>query len=109
MGGGFQRAARGRHVAASNRRAAEVELRGDAMRYLIALLLFAGCATAVPPQPPPCPAVPQFGLPDVQKQIDEYLASGRYDADFAAVVDSARAWLEERAPKATRPAIVLDI
>ncbi len=79
------------------------------MRYLFALLLLAGCATAVPPRPPVCPVVPQLALPEVQKQIDAYIASGRYDADFAAVVDSARAWLEERAPQATRPAIVLDI
>lgn len=79
------------------------------MRYLLALLLFAGCAATVPPQPPPCPVVPQIGLPDVQRQIDEYIASGRYNADFAAVVDRARAYLEERVPQASRPAIVLDI
>ena len=80
------------------------------MRYLLALLLFAGCAATAPSaQPPPCPAVPQVGLPDIQRQIDQYIASGRYEADFAAVVDAARAWMEERAPQATHPAIVLDI
>jgi acid phosphatase len=48
-------------------------------------------------------------LYDVQRQIDAYVDSGRYAADFAAVVANARAWLEERAPRATKPAIVLDI
>jgi acid phosphatase len=79
------------------------------MRYLVALFLLAGCATHVPPQAPPCPVVPELGLPDVQAQIDVYIDSGRYAADFAAVVATARAWLEERAPQASRPAIVLDI
>jgi len=81
-----------------------------AARYLVAaFLLCAGCTTTAPAQPSGCPAVPLLSLPDVQAQITDYIDSGRYDADFAAVVAGARAWLEERAPKATRPAIVLDI
>src|SRR5215831_9816724 len=63
-----------------------------------ALTLVVGCAT---------PAVPN--LYDTQRQIDEYIASGRYDSDFARVVTEAQAWLEERAPLAKKPAIVLDI
>lgn len=77
---------------------------------LLALLLAAGCAATSPPASPPvCPTVPQLTLPDVQAQISAYIDSGRYDADFAAVVAQARAWLDERASQATKPAIVLDI
>lgn len=71
-----------------------------------ALLLCAGCNTV---QPAACPTVPQLTLPQVEAQVAEYVDSGRYDADVAAVVADARAWVDERAPKATRPAIVLDI
>src|SRR5262245_7811320 len=46
---------------------------------------------------------------DVQKQIEEYISSGRYDADASAFASEARAWLESRAKTATKPAIVLDI
>jgi len=59
------------------------------------------------------PAQPSAARPpnlfDVQRQIEEYISSGRYDADAAAVVAEARGWLESRAKTATKPAIVLDI
>jgi predicted secreted acid phosphatase len=58
-------------------------------------------AQPAPPRPP--------NLFDVQRQIGDYIASGRYDADAAAVVADARAWLESRAKAAAKPAIVLDI
>jgi hypothetical protein len=45
-------------------------------------------------------------LYDVQRQIDEYIRSGRYDVDVSKVVAAARAWLEERATTAVKPAIV---
>lgn len=48
-------------------------------------------------------------LYDTQRQITEYIDSGRYARDFAAVVDDAIAWVEERATQVRRPAIVLDI
>ena len=44
-----------------------------------------------------------------QRQVDEYIRSGRYDKDVAKVIVAARAWLEERAKTAVKPAIVLDI
>ena len=44
-----------------------------------------------------------------QRQVDEYIRSGRYDKDVAKVIAAARAWLEERAKTAVKPAIVLDI
>jgi len=46
---------------------------------------------------------------DAQRLVEQYIAGGRYDEDVANVVAGARAWLEERAKTATRPAIVLDI
>ncbi len=67
---------------------------------VLALLTLAGCA-AHPA------AVPS--LPDVQRQVAQYIDSGTYDRDVAAVVDRARAWLESRARAVARPAIVLDI
>jgi predicted secreted acid phosphatase len=48
-------------------------------------------------------------LYDVQRQIDEYIRSGRYDQGVSNAVAAARAWLEERAKTAVKPAIVLDI
>jgi acid phosphatase len=56
---------------------------------------------------PAAPTVPN--LFEAQQQIDEYIRSGRYDADVAKVVAAARAWLEQRASSAVKPAIVLDI
>jgi len=46
---------------------------------------------------------------DAQRQVEQYIASGRYEADFAKVVAQAQAYLEQRAMKAVRPAVVLDI
>jgi acid phosphatase len=48
-------------------------------------------------------------LPDTQARIDRYISSGQYDTDMAAVVSRARAYMESRASKVTKPAIVLDI
>ena len=48
-------------------------------------------------------------LVDAHRLVDEHIRSGRYDADVAQVVSAARAWMEERAKIAAKPAIVLDI
>ncbi len=75
-----------------------------------AALLVAGCAhapaTPTPHEAPPA-AVPN--LFDTQRAIDEYVDSGRYQSDVAAMVSEARSWLEQRAPAVKKPAIVLDI
>jgi predicted secreted acid phosphatase len=52
---------------------------------------------------------PTANLFDVQRQIEAYIASGRYEADFAKVVRQALAYVEQRAAMVVRPAIVLDI
>jgi len=80
------------------------------------LLLATGCSAArrasgaaanTPPASAAIASVPN--LFDTQRQIAQYIDSGRYDAEFARVADDARAYLEERAGAVTRPAIVLDI
>src|SRR5260370_25514440 len=48
-------------------------------------------------------------LHDAQQQVDEYIRSGRYDEEVARALAAARAWLEERAKPAVKPAGVLDI
>jgi acid phosphatase len=48
-------------------------------------------------------------LYDAQHAIDRYVDSGRYDAEVAAVVAQARAFLASRVPRGGRLAIVLDI
>jgi predicted secreted acid phosphatase len=62
----------------------------------------AGCAHA-PVSPPVA------NLFDAQRQVEQYIASGRYEADVARVAGEALAYVERRATTATRPAIVLDI
>jgi predicted secreted acid phosphatase len=46
---------------------------------------------------------------DTQRRVAEYIDSGRYERDVAAVAAQAKAWLEKRAPAVSKPAIVLDI
>lgn len=48
-------------------------------------------------------------LYEAQRQVEEYIDTGRYQQDFAKVVARARDWLEERSSTAKKPAIVLDI
>jgi acid phosphatase len=46
---------------------------------------------------------------DLKRQVSEYKRSGAYDRDVAAVLASARQYVERRAPMVKKPAIVLDI
>src|SRR6185295_10075218 len=79
-------------------------------------LWFGGCA-AVSRSPvctceTPKPSGDSAQVPnlyDVQRQIAEYIDSGRYEMDVARVAGEAQAYMEERAAVVTRPAIVLDI
>jgi hypothetical protein len=79
---------------------------------------FIACAGTPPSGVTPSPSAPRpavsapsgvANLYDAQRQVDEYIRSGRYGEDFAKVVAGASAWLEERAKTAVKPAIVLDI
>jgi acid phosphatase len=67
---------------------------------LVALLTAAAACRSNPHVP---------SLYDAQQNVERYITSGDYDRDFARVVADARAWLEQRAKTARRPAIVLDI
>ena len=89
-----------------------------ALLCLVVVNVFAACGANVRPQPAPIPPrnPPAAGqvaqvpsLYDVQRQVDDYITSGRYEQDVAAVVADARRWMEQRAPGAGKPAIVLDI
>jgi len=65
----------------------------------------AGCASGAPaPTPAPVPS-----LVEAKRQVGEYVASGRYEADIAAVVAGARAHLSRLAGGGARLAVVLDI
>jgi len=69
-------------------------------------LLAAGCATGASSlrsgAPPP-------SLADAKRQVSEYVDSGRYEADVAAIVEDARRYLDSRLGHGGKPAIVLDI
>jgi predicted secreted acid phosphatase len=67
---------------------------------LLAAGLIAGCAAA-PTRAP--------DLYRTQREVEHYIDSGRYEQDFARVVDGARRWMEQHAASARMPAIVLDI
>ena len=72
------------------------------------LLAASGCAQlASTPASPPGGDVPS--IYETQRAVAQYVDSGRYQADVAAVVAQARAWLEQRAPVVAKPAIVIDV
>jgi predicted secreted acid phosphatase len=58
-------------------------------------------------------ASPQAGtvpnLYEAQEDVEHYIDSGSYEADFTRVAHEAQTYLEEHAKLVTRPAIVLDI
>jgi acid phosphatase len=67
--------------------------------------------TPSPSAPRPAVSAPSTvpNLYEVERAVDEYIRSGRYDQDVAKVVVQASAWLEQRAKTAVKPAVVLDI
>jgi predicted secreted acid phosphatase len=71
--------------------------------WALALLVLAGCATT--------PSEPR-NLDLLKAEIRDYVKSGRYQSDIAAVTAKADAWLVERAAKKTsneRLAVVFDL
>lgn len=75
---------------------------------LLALVLCtSGCASTAAPPAPSVASPPS--LVDAKRQVGEYVDSGRYEADVAAVAEHARAFLESRTPRGGKLAIVVDI
>ena len=74
-----------------------------AAAVVVLFALGAACSTTAP-APAPVPS-----LVEAKRQVAEYVASGRYDADLAAVVAEAKTYLARRLAGPARPAIVLDV
>jgi hypothetical protein len=76
-------------------------------------LAFAGCTAPV--QPPP--AAPVAAITDAEppnlyllkQELKGYIDQGRYDAGIARVATEAKTWIEQRAARGGRLALVLDI
>jgi acid phosphatase len=77
-------------------------LRTGLVFCLLTTAAIAGCAQAGS-------SAAVANLFDAQRQVERYIVSGQYEADFARVAREAQAYVERRAPAVTRPAIVLDI
>jgi predicted secreted acid phosphatase len=79
---------------------------------VVALLIAgAGCAATGPSTVlPPAPSVEATpSLVETKREVSAYVDSGRYEAEVTAVVDQARAFLESRARRGGKLAIVLDV
>jgi acid phosphatase len=63
----------------------------------------------VPPQPVKAVQTALPNLFDVQRQIQQYIDSGNYEADVERVAHEAQSYLEQRAGAVNKPALVLDI
>jgi acid phosphatase len=65
------------------------------------------CAGTAATTAPPVASPPS--LVDTKRQVSEYIDSGRYDADIGAVAEQARVFLESRAQREGKLAIVVDV
>jgi predicted secreted acid phosphatase len=74
---------------------------------LIAILL-AGCQTT-PRVPQPVVSSEPANVGDAKIAATSYHDSGAYERDLETVASAAEAWISQRAPTASRPAIVFDI
>jgi acid phosphatase len=79
-----------------------------------AILLLAGVPTAVAEPPaPPTPIVPPPVKPanigDLKTEAIAYYDSGAYLTDLQLATAPAVSWIDEEAPRVTRPAVVFDI
>jgi len=71
------------------------------------LIAGAGCASTEPSTTVVVAAPPS--LVETKREVGAYVDSGRYEAEVAAVVDQARTFLESRARRGGKLAIVLDV
>jgi hypothetical protein len=70
---------------------------------LLVLALGVACSTAA------LPLAPVPSLVEAKRQVADYVASGRYEADIVTVVAKVRASLSRHPPGTARVAIVLDV
>jgi acid phosphatase len=80
----------------------------------LAILLVAGAPAAVAEPPaPPAPIVPPPVQPanigDLKTEATAYYDSGAYLTDLQLAAAPAVTWIDEEAPRVTRPAVVFDI
>jgi acid phosphatase len=85
-------------------------LRSSFWSVIAALLITgAGCAATGPSAAPPSlPIESTPSLVEPKREVGAYVDSGRYEAEVAAVVDQARAFVESRVAREGKLAIVLD-
>ena len=80
--------------------------------FAILLLLGAPVAVADPPAPPtpivPSPVQPA-NIGDLKTEAIAYYDSGAYLTDLQLATAPAVSWIDEEAPRVTRPAVVFDI
>lgn len=80
---------------------------------IVALLIgAAGCASSPALSTSSASVSPVEATPslvEVKRQVDAHVDSGRYEAELAAAVDPARAFLESRVARGGKLAIVLDV
>ena len=81
--------------------------RRSAIGSILAALLVAAAGCATGPSTPPAAATPS--LVEAKREVIAYVDSGRYDAEIASVLGPARVFLESRASRGGKLAIVLDI
>lgn len=94
-----------RRVATEHQTSVWRKLHAAGRAVAIALLLAgqAACATVAPS------TAPLENLSEVKHALTRYHDDGAYAHDLAAALAPARAWIAQRAPQVSRPAIVLDI
>ena len=69
-------------------------------------LLAAGCATGASSLRPDAPPA---NLADAKRHVSEYVETGRYERDIAAVADDARRYLDSRLGRGGKLAMVVDV
>jgi predicted secreted acid phosphatase len=88
-------------------------LRLGMVAAFVALALPSAHALAQSAQPIPIPSAPALRQPpnvgDAKAAATFYHNSGEYGRDLAVVASEAGAWIAQRAPQVSRPALVLDI
>ena len=84
-----------------------------ALALLVAFLASSPTLLAQPAPAIPAPIAPAVSQPpnvgDAKLAATAYYDSGAYARDLASVASDASAWIAERAPQVSQPALVLDI